>query len=156
MGRFNPDIVTALVATAIGGAMLAVMPTQGGATVGAALGDLQSTAFFPTLASLLMLVLGLLLLFRAVVDRRGDGTFVIEFPRPLQVAGVSLLLIAYLVAIPRLGMMVASMAAILLLGLAIDWRYWKLVIPAAIVVPLGIYYLFERFLRIILPPGTLF
>ena len=156
MRSFNADLVTAALSLALGLFMLAVMPSQGGDAVWAALRDVHSTAFFPSLAALVMVLFGAVLLVRAISDQREGKGVPVSFPRSVSVAGATAVMIFFLVATAFLGMISASVGAIVLLGLLIDRRHWKIVAAAAVLMPIGIYVLFERVLRILLPKGLLF
>jgi hypothetical protein len=154
--KFNADLLTAILSTGIGVTVLAVMPAQGGSTATSALRNLQSIALFPTVAGVLMTVLGLTLLVQAVADQKAGAGVHVRFGRPAYVFAAMAMVVVYAAAIRLIGMSAASVLAILGLGLLIEIRHWKLVIPAAILVPIGVGYLFGDVLRILLPRGILF
>lgn len=155
MPRLNADIVVALIALAVGAATLLLVPSQVSGESLAAIRDVQSPAFFPILAGLVMLACGAVLLGEAIADQRKGTGIAVVFQRPAYVGGAMVIIAALAAATPYIGMSKASGVAILALGLLIEPQRWRLILPAAVVVPTVIYLLFERLLLILLPEGSL-
>lgn len=155
MRRPDADMIVALIAVVIGGGTLLLVPFQvKGESLGALL-EVQSPAFFPILAALIMLLNAVVLLVQVIGRDREAGLYV-RFDRPLDVLYGIGVMVGFVAATPWIGMTAASAIAILALGLFMEPRRWKAIVLTAVIVPVAIYLLFERLLLILLPEGTLF
>jgi hypothetical protein len=156
LGRVNADLVVALVAGGLGIATLLLIPYQIPGESLAAIGNLQSPAFFPVFTGAVMVISAGALAVRAIaapLARRGPR---VTFPRLPFVLTVAAIFVAFAVGSDVIGMLPSSVLVILVLGYLWEFRDWRILVPVAVLVPLAIYFLFEKTLLIILPRGVLF
>ena len=154
MIRINADLITTAVAVSLSLLMLLNLPGDGSLSGG--LSDVRSSSFFPALCALLVLILGLSKLVPALVRQmQGTGIYpVFERFRAVMAVAVTLVGMVYLTYL--VGMVWASTAGILAIGLLIEPRHWLALVPVAALVPQAVFQLFERNLHILLPRGVLF
>ncbi|MEO3427445.1 tripartite tricarboxylate transporter TctB family protein [Pelagibius sp. CAU 1746] len=157
--RINSDVWVALCALASGAFVLFSIPAQVSGESILAVADMGSSAFFPAIAGIFMLICGGVLLFKTVVAQGilvpvpDDPAAPTDFRRTLSVFALFLI---YLFAIETLGMMVSSVALIAVMALILQYENKKFIVISAVVFPVLVYVLFERILRILLPHGVLF
>lgn len=126
----------------------------------------NSPAFWPRVIAIGMLVLGALEFGRGLIGvRRGGGRQLAAAPEsdPLRypsrmaaarVAAAMLLMLAYYYAVQWLGMLAASVLAIVVFaGFYGERRAWLLV-PVAVALPLALYYFFVNLAHVPLPQGV--
>lgn len=144
-------LLVAAMGIALGAAALALIPAQIPGESLAAVGDMRSPAFFPVLAALLTLSAGLVLVPAAF--RPGEQP---APPHPRRAMTLAVLLTGGAVLTPVLG----GLLVIFLLMLAVGWvlgdrRPVRMLLLAAVSVGV-VHVLFERTLKVLLPPGMLF
>jgi len=143
----------AVVALALGGAVLALLPSQIPGAGVSAIGDMTSPAFFPILAALLVLAAGAALLRRPAAQ----GPTETEEPGGI---GRPLLFAAMMIGGAALTPVLGGLFTLFLLmcgAAAIAGARRKL--PTLVLAASGVlvvHLLFERTLKVLLPPGLLF
>lgn len=145
------DTAVAAVAIGTGAAALLLLPAQIPGETLAAATDMRSPAFFPVVSAGIAILAGLGVL--AQVGRLPAEDAPPE--RPARGVAMAVLILAGALLTPVLG----GLPAIFLLMLASAWlmgerRAWRAVLLAAIAV-LVVHLLFERTLKVLLPPGVL-
>ena len=123
-----------------------------------------SPLFWPTIIAWAMVVGGVLLLFRS---RRGSRRPVGQGAVPtavedavsgsamLRIAALAILMFAYYLAIPVLGMVLASGLAYLTVAVLLRARHRVAMLVTAIALPLSLYLFFYRVAGVPLPGGWL-
>lgn len=150
------DCLVALTSVAIGASILALVPDEIAGQTLAAIGDMNSPAFFPIIAAALMAICGVCLALEALAKTYGDKDANIEFKRPGSVFTVMAMFVLFATATHFIGMLVSAVATILVMAWFLNYRNLWVLIPVAVAVPAVIYLLFERVLLILLPRGVLF
>lgn len=157
--RLNVDYTIAGCALAFGGFILWSIPNQvPGATL-AAVSDMSSSAFFPILTGVFMILCGVALAVRTasgklLAEPREQETF---SPRhSARMVAVLLLLVAYLITLKIIGMIVSSMLLIAIMAPLLGYRNVRYIVASAAIFPVVIYLLFDRLLHILLPNGVFF
>lgn len=145
-------LLVAAMGIALGAAALTLIPAQIPGENVAAIGDMRSPAFFPVLAALLCLAAGLALVPAAFRPEEADPAP----PHPRRAVLLAFLLGGGAVLTPVLG----GLLVIFLLMLAVGWvlgdrRPLRMLLLAAVSVGV-VHVLFERTLKVLLPPGILF
>jgi hypothetical protein len=116
-----------------------------------------SPAFWPTMVCILGILIGLIIVYRGL---RGisfdddDPLAATEEPREewRSVAAVVMMFV-YLGLVHVLGMLVASMLALLALAWLFGERRLRILLPVAVLLPLGLYYFFTMIAHVPLPLG---
>jgi hypothetical protein len=159
------NIAVSLFGLLFGLAVLLLLPWQVAGESYDAMANVQSPAFFPIALSATLVVFSAMLAFSTV--RSGGKEEAAEDPlhpaddarpieSPIKVAGVALCLILYYFALSVIGMIAASMILILVMSYIMGFRNFWIVGIVAVAIPLGIYFLFEKTLYVLLPAGRLF
>ena len=156
MPRLNADLAVALVAGLIGAATLLLVPSQISGETLAALGNMESPAFFPILAAWLIVVCSIGLGLRSLAHGGAAQQARVEFPRPWPVLSVIVIFVLFAAGTYYLGMVPAAILMIMVMAYLPGYRKPKIVLPVAVAVPVGIYFLFEKLLLILLPSGVIF
>lgn len=143
-----------MIGCALGIGTLGFIPSQIPGESLAAVGDMRSPAFFPIVAGSLILVCSILLAVRALAGRIDVHTVTVE--RPASVAAVVAIFVLLTVGAQYVGMVTSSALSILAMAVVLGYRNLPVLAVIVISVPLAIYVLFERILRILLPHGALF
>ena len=116
---------------------------------------MESAAFFPMLAASVIGSSAMLLVLSSFMRRSKQLEEQIDLmgKRPaLLVVGFSL----FIPLIHWLGMIIASTIMIALLPMVFRYQNYCLVIPLAMVLPIAVYLLFERVLKVLFPHGVVF
>lgn len=150
------DGVVALISIAIGASILALVPDEIAGEQLSAVGDMNSPAFFPIVAAIVMLVCGVALALVVVVPRRTSTPAEIEFRRQGSVFTVMMIFVLFAAATLFVGMIPSAVATILVMAWFLEYRNPWLLVAVAVAVPAAVYLLFERLLLILLPRGMLF
>jgi hypothetical protein len=159
------NIAVSLFGLLFGLAVLLLLPWQVVGESYDAVANVQSPAFFPILLSAMLVVFSAILAFSTArsggqQDAAEDPLHLTDDARPIEspikVAGVALCLILYYFALSLIGMIAASMILILVMSYIMGFRNFWIVGIVAVVIPLGIYFLFEKTLYVLLPAGKLF
>jgi putative tricarboxylic transport membrane protein len=156
MRRLNADLAVAFLTAVIGAGTLVLVPGQISGETLAAITNAQSPAFFPILAACILLFCSFWLGVKAISDQRQGRALDVRFTNLALVLLTMGLFVAFATAIYYLGLILAAVAAIVVMGWLLEFRDLRVLLPVAIGVPLGIYLLFERLLLIILPRGAFF
>lgn len=117
--------------------------------------DMESAAFFPMLAASVIGSSAMLLVLSSFMRRSKQLEEQIDLmgKRPaLLVVGFSL----FIPLIHWLGMVIASTIMIALLPMVFRYQNYRLVIPLAMLLPIAVYLLFERVLKVLFPHGVVF
>jgi putative tricarboxylic transport membrane protein len=156
VGRVSADLVVAVVAGGLGIATLVLVPHQIAGQSLAAIGNLESPAFFPVLTGAVMVISAGALAVRALVAARATHGPRVTFPRFPFVLAVAAVFVAFAAGTHLIGMLPSAVAVILGLAYLWEFRDWRILVPVAVLVPLAIYVLFEKTLLVILPRGIVF
>ncbi len=156
MPRLNPNLVVALAAGVVGAGTLLLVPSQISGETLAALGNMESPAFFPILAAWLIIVCSVGLGVRSLTRGGAGQQARVEFPRPWSVLSVIVIFVLFAAGTYYLGMVPAAVLMIMVMAYLLEYRNPKIVLPVAVAVPVGIYLLFEKLLLILLPSGVIF
>ena len=149
-------LLAAAAGIALGGAALLLVPAQIPGESLAAIRDMRSPAFFPVLAALLALSAGIALLPAAL--RPGAVTEAPEPapPHPRRALVLAGLLTGGAVLAPVLGGLPVIFLLMLAVGAVLgDRRPLRMLLLAAAGTAV-VHLLFERTLKVLLPPGVLF
>jgi hypothetical protein len=145
--------------------ILFLTPGHAGGDGYAAIGDIQSSAFFPLVLAILLIIVsaGFFIVTlvgagqaAAVVDHgpaRPEGEPV---EAPLRLAATAASLVLYYVLIGWIGMVPASVVLILGLSWVLGFRNYWVAVCVAVAVPFGVELLFQKMLYVMLPEGRLF
>lgn len=148
------DFAVGSAAAVLGVAALALIPSEVSRDAFGSLGNVRSPAFFPLLASALLILFSAALLVRGW-QRRGPRAAGIKLP-PARVFAVAGLLAGAGVAVTTLGFAPTAFALIVGLSYAFGARSHATVLGLALTVPATIQVLFTSFLDVLLPRGVLF
>ena len=164
--NWRPDLAVGFAGTALGIAALVAVPYQIRGQGYDAITDIQSPAFFPILIALLMIGVSALLLFshlRAPTSPEFQVTGKTQpedetgpAAMPQRLIATAFCLIAYYLSLEIAGMVLASIALILVLSLILGFRRYVLLGIVALLIPTAIYYSFEKGLYVLLPAGSFF
>jgi len=144
-------LLVALSGILLGAAALALVPREIPGQSLAAIGDMRSPAFFPVLAAILALSAGLSLLPAAL---RAPPPVEMP-PYPARAVALAALLVGGAVLAPVLGGLLDIFLLMLAVGFVLgDRRPLRMLLLAACGTML-VHLLFERMLKVILPPGLL-
>ena len=159
--RRTSGLIVGLVCAVVGIAVLLLVPVQISGESLAAITNVQSPAFFPILNAVFLTGCGLVLIFRRSASIRDSGDSgdsgddgAARHPGTL-IATVALIGV-YLVLVRYVGMVVSSAIAIAAMSVLFGYRNKAVIAVSTVVVPLLIYLLFEKVLRILLPHGAVF
>lgn len=149
----SPDTIVAVVTAMIGLGTLAVVPSEIRGESLAAIGDMNSPAFFPLLAAAALILCAVALGVRTATAAEVTPPVTVE--RPGMVLTMAALFGLFAAGTFWIGLIPAAGLAILAMGLLLGYRKpWLLLV--AVAVPAAVYILFERMLLILLPRGSLF
>lgn len=123
-----------------------------------------SPDFWPKIITIGLAVMGLILtiqglvrLFgeRAVKKRKKENATTLTKKRStfLRPAGIGFGLLVYYALVEPLGIVVSSIMALLGFALIYGERRWKILIPVAVLLPIGLYYFFVKVANIPMPLG---
>jgi hypothetical protein len=143
------------IAVALIVALFGVITIYGSWRVGVSWGaEGPQAGFFPFYVGLLIVVASAINI-AAVLRTQPDGKIFAEWPQLRQVASVVGPTAVYVLAIPHIGIYVASA---FMIGAFMKWfgKYpWHLVIPISVGVPIVLYFTFEKWFLVPLPKGPL-
>lgn len=146
------DLLLSLVVTAAGVAALVLLPGQIAGFGYDAIGDMRSPVVFPAVSATVLAVLGAVLgittAVRAVPAPRGE-----EETRPAgpRTALVFAIVVAYVAAVPWIGLVPASLGAFVAMALAFGYRRPVPVALLAVATVLLVQVLFADLLHIVFP-----
>ena len=155
MTRLVGDLAITAIALAIGLAVGIALPIDVPGTGLHTLGDMGSAAFFPLLAIIVICLSAIGLGLTTYVNREREASAII----PPIGARPWLMTLAFVVFIPlihTLGMVTASALMILVLPYVYGFRDNRWIVPIAIILPVAVYFLFERVLKVLFPHGIIF
>ena len=155
MSKTVGDVIVAAIVLIVGLGVLTALPVDVPDTGLHTLRDMGSAAFFPMLAALLVAASGVGLGLSAILRRNRADTDPVAATgvRPFaMIAGF----IAFIPLIHLMGMITASAVMVLVLPLVFGFRDFRWLVPLAVVLPLCVYFLFERVLKVLFPHGALF
>lgn len=155
MTRTTADFLIAFIALAAGVAIVVTLPLEVPGAGLASLQDMTSAAFFPMLAAILIAFSGLILGIKTFIHRAADPEAKVDPTgfRPLLMLGA---FVVYVPLIHVLGMFAASVLAIIALPFVYGFRDARWIGPIAILIPFGVYLLFEKVLKVLFPHGAIF
>jgi hypothetical protein len=153
LGRWNADLIVAVVAGALGSATLLLVPYQVSSATLAAIADMQSPGFFPVLAGGLIVACAMALAAKSLLPTGAHARHEVEFPQPGFVLAIGAIIILFAAGCQLIGMIPSAAAVIIGMGYLWGFRDLKILIAVGILVPAAIYLLFEKTLLIILPRG---
>jgi hypothetical protein len=150
------NIIVALIALFIGAGTLLILPKQISQETIASITNTNSPAFFPIVASFLVILCSLVLFFKTItLDRLiKERTILIPYPGFLLI--MFFIFTSYALLIWIIGMITASILMIPAMSYVLGYRKITTILAVAVSVPLIVFILFEKFLLIILPHGVLF
>ena len=144
-----------IVALCISAAIFFTLPHDIPGTTLATFTDMESAAFFPMLAATVIGVSALLLALGSLKERSIQTEELVDVlgKRPaLLVVGFSL----FIPLIHWLGMITASMIMIAFLPLVFGYQNYRWIMPLAVLLPIAVYLLFEKVLKVLFPHGVVF
>ena len=150
------NIIVALIAVFIGAGALLVLPNQISQETIASITNTNSPAFFPIVASFLVILCALILFFKTITLDRSIKERSILIPHPGFLFVMFLIFTCYALLIWIIGMITASILMIPAMSYVLGYRKIITISAVAVSVPLILFLLFEKFLLIILPHGVLF
>lgn len=163
-GHVAANLAVSAFGMLFGIAVFLLVPLQVGGEDYRAIANVQSPAFFPILLSAAVIVFSAILAFSTLRNagrhdaddalHTGDDARPIE--APLKVVGVAACLVLYYFALSLIGMIAASIILILVMSYIMGFRNFWIAGLVAAVIPLSIYFLFEKTLYVLLPEGRLF
>jgi hypothetical protein len=145
----NADTVTGTATLALGLVALALVPAEVQSDGYARFGDVRSVAFFPILAAGATALFSVMLLLRGVL--RSAPTVSVD--QPWRVIAVVAALGGATALIFLLGYLPAAASLVIALSLIFGNRRPGVIAGLALVVPTGIYLLFNDVLDVLLPTG---
>jgi hypothetical protein len=98
-----------------------------------------------------MIIVSVLLIVTDLADKKKTTTFVIKGKAAIRVVLILLLAAAYIVALPLAGYIISTIGALILLMLLFGVKKRLPLVLTAVLFPIGIFYLFEVVLKVILP-----
>ena len=171
MRRYLADMVVSTLALTVSAMVITALPVDVPGAGFASLADMSSPAFFPFLAAILVSLSATALLVRSLAQAWRDlNDIPLESDNDLvkgsnrhfghdDLKGPALMLAACIVYIPlihRLGMITASGLVIATLPALFGYRDWRWIAIFAVSVPITVYILFERILKVLFPHGAIF
>ncbi|MAI44670.1 MAG: tripartite tricarboxylate transporter TctB family protein [Hyphomicrobiaceae bacterium TMED74] len=171
MRRHLADMAVSVFALVVSAAMMTALPVDVPGAGFTSLGDMSSPAFFPALAAILVSLSAIALLVRSLAEARlglndipsGSDSDLVNGSRRhfdySDLKGPALMLaacIAYIPLIHTLGMITASGLVIVILPSLFGYRDWRWIAVVAVSVPIAVYVLFERTLKVLFPHGAIF
>ncbi|MGI9294204.1 MAG: tripartite tricarboxylate transporter TctB family protein [Pseudomonadales bacterium] len=117
--------------------------------------DMASAAFFPLLAATIVGICAIGLLVMTMLDRdnnEGKKLSPVGWRPVAMLAGFS----AFIPLIHLLGMVTASALVVIALSFIFGFRDLRWTLPVAAVLPVSVYFLFERILKVLFPHGLIF
>ena len=149
---------------AFGVLVLLLIPEQAGSDGYAAIGNIQSTTFFPLLLAIALLVTSTAYTVSTFLSARRSAPAPAwpeayeqrPIEAPLRLLGTALSFVAYYFALETIGMIAASIVLIFALAIILGFRTYWLAALVAVAIPVTVYILFERILYVLLPSGQLF
>ena len=150
------NIVVALIAIIIGAGTLLLLPSQVSQETIRSITNTNSPAFFPIVASLLVVLCSLILFFKTITLDRLIKERAILIPNPGFLLVMFFIFIFYVLLIWIIGMITASTLMIPVMSYVLGYRKIITIAAVAVLVPFILFLLFEKFLLIILPHGVLF
>lgn len=107
--------------------------------------------FFPQIIVVLMLVVAVLLVITDLKDKNKTASFVIDKKSAIKLLLIVLLSAAYIFILSIAGYVISTIASVFFLLLLFGLRKKVTIALTSIIFPLGIYYLFEVALKVLLP-----
>ena len=150
------NIIVSLISALIGIGTLLILPNQISQETIASITNTNSPAFFPIVATFLVIFFSLILLFKTITLDRHNEKRSILIPYPGFLFIMFSIFTCYALLIWIVGMITASIFMIPAMSYVLGYRNKITIIAVAVSVPLALYILFEKFLLIILPHGILF
>ena len=150
------NIIVALIALFIAAGTLLILPNQISQETIASITNTNSPAFFPIIASFLVILCSLVLFLKTITLDQAieERSTLIPYPGFLLV--MFFIFASYALLIWIIGMITASILMIPAMSYVLGYRKIITILAVAVTVPLILYILFEKFLLIILPHGVLF
>ena len=148
--------MVALITIFIGVGTLLILPYQISQETIASITNTNSPAFFPIIASFLVILCSLVLFFKTITGDRVIEERSILIPYPGFLLVMFFIFSSYALLIWIIGMITASILMIPAMSYVLGYRKIITILAVAVSVPLMLYILFEKFLLIILPHGVLF
>ncbi|MCP4400848.1 MAG: tripartite tricarboxylate transporter TctB family protein [bacterium] len=146
--------IEGIVITAIGAVILALIPSQVEKMPGMA--TQMSPSFFPTIAAVLLIVLGIVLISQSFVKSSVQQPIRISRNAVLRVILAALLLIAYTYLFQHLGFVVTSALFFGIFAYMFGSRNFLEITISMVLVPVVVWLFFEMLFKIPLPHGILF
>lgn len=107
--------------------------------------------FFPKLVITCMIVVSVLLILTDLANKNKTTTFAIKGKAAVRVVLILVLAALYIFILPLAGYIIATIVALVLLMLLFGVKKRLALVLTAVLFPIGIYYLFEVVLKVILP-----
>ena len=148
------DLAVGAVALLLGGAAFGLIPSEVSRDAFRSFGNVRSPAFFPVLASGLLILFSAALVLRSWKDRADRPASLSTFPP--SVAVVVCIFVAAGISITLVGFAPSACALIVGLSYAFGARSHVAVVALAVAVPTAIQLLFKSVLGVLLPRGELF
>jgi hypothetical protein len=148
--------MVALIAIIIGAGTLLLLPSQISQETLLSITNTNSPAFFPIVASLLVILCALILFFKTITLDRLIKERINLIPNPGLLLVMFFIFSFYVLLIRIIGMITASILMIPFMSYVLGYRKIITIAAVAVFIPFILFILFEKFLLIILPHGVLF
>lgn len=109
-------------------------------------------AFYPRILLFIIIALAVMVIVEAL---RSD-TARVSVDGLARVAGMIAITISYGILIDWIGFVIPSVIFIITVAAILNYRRWMIVLPVAVVYPIGLWLLFQKALLIILPSSPWF
>lgn len=116
------DCLVAVTSIATGASTLALVPNEIAGQTLAAIGDMNSPAFFPIIAAVLMTICGIFLALGAIAKTYSDKDASVEFKRPRSVFAIMAMFVLFATATHFVGMLASAVATILAMAWFLNYR----------------------------------
>lgn len=147
-------LIEGIVITAIGAVILVLIPSQVEKMPGMA--TQMSPSFFPTVAAVLLTILGIVMICQSFVRSGDQKALNISRHAVLRVILAAILLIAYTYLFPHLGFVVTSAVFFAIFAYMFGLRNFLKITISMVLVPVAVWLFFEMLFKIPLPHGMLF
>ena len=148
-----------------GTSVFLLIPGHAGGDGYAAIGDIQSSAFFPLILAILLIVVSAAFFITTLLGTGQPTPIADDGPEepegraieaPFRLAATAASLVLYYLLLDWIGMVAASVLLIFGLSWVLGFRNYWLAACIAVAVPLSVELLFQKMLYVMLPEGQLF
>ena len=154
--RLNRSVIVGIILMALSiVALIYIIPAQ--IQTSKTYSQEMSPRFFPNLVMTILLILSIILVAaRSRMPQAEDDVEPVTREELFQASGTIIIMGLCIFLIEAIGYFVCTAGALVGLMLYLGSRNWKVIFIATVVLPLFIYFLFEKGLNLELPRGILF